>query len=55
MAFDKELNWLRISGSPNLVEITDPENWKDDYSRVDLANLDIFTTLAEFDRNINNY
>jgi len=47
MAFDEDLNWLRITGSPNLVVITDPENWKDDYSRVDLANLDIFTTLAE--------
>ena len=47
MAFDEDLNWLRITGSPNLVEITDPENWKDDYSRVDLANLEIFTTLAE--------
>jgi len=47
MAFDENFNWLRITGSPNLVEITDPENWKDDFSRVDLANLDIFTTLAE--------
>ncbi len=47
MAFDEDLNWLRITGSPNMVVITDPENWKDDYSRVDLANLDIFTTLAE--------
>ncbi len=47
MAFDENLNWLRITGSPNLVVITDPENWKDDFSRVDLANLDIFTTLAE--------
>ena len=47
MAFDENLNWLRITGSPNLVEITDPENWKDDFSRVDLANLEIFTTLAE--------
>ena len=47
MAFDKDLNWLRISGSPYLVEITDPENWKDDYSRVDLENLKFFTTLAE--------
>jgi hypothetical protein len=46
-AFDEDLNWLRITGSPNLVVITDPENWKDDYSRVDLANLEIFTTLAE--------
>ena len=47
MAFDEDLNWLRITGSPNLVVISDPENWKEDYSRVDLANLDIFTTLAE--------
>ena len=47
MAFDDDLNWLRITGSPNLVVIMDPNNWKDDFSRVDLANLDIFTTLAE--------
>jgi len=47
MAFDEDLNWLRITGFPNLVEITDPENWKDDYSRVDQANLETFTTLAE--------
>ena len=47
IAFDRDLNWLRISGSPYLVEITDPENWKDDYSRVDLENLEIFTSLAE--------
>ncbi|MCD6423895.1 MAG: hypothetical protein J7L35_00170 [Anaerolineales bacterium] len=47
MAFDKNLNWLRITGSPNLVEITDPENWKDDYRRVDQANLELFHTLAD--------
>jgi len=47
MAFDDDLNWLRITGSPNQVVIMDPDNWKDDFSRVDLANLDIFTTLAE--------
>ena len=47
MAFDKNLNWLRITGSPNLVEITDPENWKDDYRRVDQANLEKFRTLVE--------
>lgn len=47
MAFDEELNWLRVTGSPNLVEITDPENWKDDFRRVDQANLEIFTSLAE--------
>jgi len=47
MAFDGNLNWLRITGSPNLVEITDPENWKDDYRRVDQANLEFFSRLAE--------
>jgi len=47
MAFDKELNWLRVTGFPNLVEITDPENWKDDYRRVDEANLEIFEKIAE--------
>jgi hypothetical protein len=47
MAFDEELNWLRVTGSPSLVEITNPENWKDDFRRVDLANLEIFTRLTE--------
>ena len=47
MVFDEELNWLRVTGFSNLVEITDPENWKDDFRRVDLVNLEIFTRLAE--------
>jgi hypothetical protein len=47
MAFDQELNWLRVTGFPNMVEIADPENWKVDYQRVDQANLEIFHTLAE--------
>ena len=47
MVFDEELNWLRVTGSPNLVEVTDPENWKDDFRRVDLSNLEIFTRLVE--------
>ena len=47
MAFDEDLNWLRITGSPNLVQISDLEKWKNDYSRVDLENLDIFTALAK--------
>ena len=46
-AFDDDLNWLSIMGSPNMVQITDPENWKEDYRRVDQANLEIFTRLAE--------
>ncbi len=45
--FDNELNWLRISASPNLVQITDPEHWKNDYARVDTANLEVFLTLLE--------
>ena len=47
VAFDEDLNWLRITGSPNLVEITDPENWKNDYARVDQANQETFLTLVE--------
>ncbi len=47
MAFDEDLNWLRITGFPNLVDITDPENWKNDYARVDQANLETFLTLVE--------
>lgn len=47
MAFDEDLNWLRITGFPNLVDITDPANWKNDYARVDQANLETFLTLVK--------
>ena len=47
MAFDEELNWLRVIGSPQMVEIADESKWKDDYIRVDQAYLDIFRTLVE--------
>jgi hypothetical protein len=47
MAFDEDLNWLRVTGFPNLVEIADKTNWKVDYIRVDQANLEIFRTLVE--------
>ena len=43
--FDSELNWLRITAQPNMVQIADPENWKNDYARVDTANLETFLTL----------
>ena len=45
--FDSELNWLRISATPNMVQIADPEKWKNDYARVDTAHLEIFLTLLE--------
>jgi hypothetical protein len=45
--FDSELNWLRISATPNNVQIADPEKWKNDYARVDTANLEVFLTLLE--------
>lgn len=47
VAFDEELNWLRITGFPNMVQIADQDSWKADYSRVDLDNLDTFTKLVE--------
>jgi hypothetical protein len=43
--FDSELNWLRITAFPNNVQIADLEKWKNDYARVDTANLEIFLTL----------
>jgi hypothetical protein len=43
--FDSELNWLRITATPNLVQIADPEKWKNDYARVDTAHLETFLTL----------
>lgn len=45
--FDSELNWLRISATPNMVQISDPEKWKNDYARVDTAHLETFLTLLE--------
>lgn len=45
MLFDSELNWLRISATPNMVQIADPEKWKNDYARVDTAHLETFLTL----------
>lgn len=45
--FDSELNWLRISAMPNLVQIADVNQWKNDYARVDTANLETFLTLLE--------
>jgi hypothetical protein len=47
MAFDEDLNWLRVTGFPNMVQIANPEQWKDDYRRVDQTNLETFTRLAE--------
>ena len=47
VAFDEEMNWLRITAFPNMVQIADQDNWKADYSRVDLDNLDTFTKLVE--------
>lgn len=43
--FDSELNWLRISATPNLVQVSDPEEWKNDYARVDTSYLETFLTL----------
>ncbi len=51
IAFDEDLNWLRITGFPNLVNITDPANWKNDYARVDQANLETFLTTGGINRN----
>ena len=45
--FDQELNWLRISGYPNLVQIEDLEHWKNDYARVDQTHLETFLTMLE--------
>lgn len=43
--FDSDLNWLRITAVPNNVQIADPEKWKNDYARVDTANLETFLIL----------
>ena len=45
--FDSELNWLRLSAIPTMVQIADPEKWKNDYARVDTAYLEQFLTLLD--------
>jgi len=45
--FDSELNWLRISATPSMVQIEDTEKWKNDFARVDQAFLEIFLTTLE--------
>ena len=47
MLFDSELNWLRVTSQPNMVQIADLENWKNDYARVDQENLETFLTLLD--------
>jgi hypothetical protein len=38
---------LSIMGQPNNVEVSDPANWRDDYQRLDEANLAIFDEIVE--------
>jgi hypothetical protein len=47
MAFDEDLNWLRVTGFPNNVQITDPDNWKVAYRQVDETNLEVFLRLTD--------
>jgi hypothetical protein len=47
VAFDDNLNWIRITGSPNLVTVQDQTSWKTDYQRVDESYLDIFRAVAD--------
>lgn len=46
VAFDENLNMLRVMGTPNLVTISDESNWKADYQRVDEAYQEIFRTVV---------
>jgi hypothetical protein len=45
--FDKGLNILNITASPNNVDIVDQANWQAAYRKVDEANLDIFYKVLE--------
>ena len=47
VAFDENLNMLRIMGSPNLVTINNESNWKTDYQRVDESYQEIFRFIAD--------
>ena len=47
VAFDENLNMLQIMGSPNLVTISDQENWKADYQSVDESYQEIFRFIAD--------
>lgn len=43
--FDQELNILRVAGSPNNVEISEPSKWRDSYRDVDQAHEEIFREI----------
>jgi hypothetical protein len=45
--FDEHLNTLNITGTPNNVEITNKDNWRDAYRKVDEANRNIFYKVLE--------
>jgi hypothetical protein len=47
LAFDDNLNMLRITAAPNLVTISDESSWKTDYQRVDESYQEIFRYVAE--------
>jgi hypothetical protein len=46
LAFDEARNLLHITGMPNNVDLSNPENWKDAYQAVDLAYEGIFTEVV---------
>ena len=45
--FDEHLNALNITGTPNNVDLTGSEGWREAYQRVDEANQDAFHQLLD--------
>jgi len=44
---DEHLNTLRITGTPNNVQVANPDEWRAAYSQVDQANLETFYQVLE--------
>ena len=45
--FDEDLNYIRVTGNPNNVEIRADEDWRAAYQRVDAEHNEIFNRLVE--------
>ena len=46
LLFDGQSNFLSIMGTPNNVDFSIAENWRDAYRKVDEANIEVFHQIA---------
>lgn len=47
LLFDQDLNYIRVSGGPNNVQIGSDEDWRAAYQRVDAEHNEIFDRLVD--------